>query len=76
MPAALDSNCGGVPCTASEKEDSTTTDHIPGEPHTPTEDSEETEPEPTEPVSDEETEEAEIESGDDEESNAEEVDQD
>ena len=28
--AALDSNCGGVPCTASEKEDSTTTDHIPG----------------------------------------------
>ena len=40
--AALDSNCGGVPCTASEKEDSTTSDPIPGEPHTPTEDSEET----------------------------------
>ena len=39
--AALDSNCGGVPCTASEKEDSTTSDPIPGEPHTPTE-SEET----------------------------------
>ena len=37
--AALDSNCGGVPCTPSQKEDSTTTDHIPGEPHTPTEDS-------------------------------------
>ena len=32
----LTSNCGGEPCTASEKEDSTTVDHIPGEPHTPT----------------------------------------
>ena len=40
--AALDSNCGGVPCTASDKENSTTSDPIPGEPHTPTEDSEET----------------------------------
>lgn len=29
--AALDSNCGGVPCTASDKEDSTTTDPIPGQ---------------------------------------------
>ena len=34
--AALDSNCGGVPCTASDKENSTTSDPIPGEPHTPT----------------------------------------
>ena len=44
---ALDSNCGGVPCTASDKENSTTSDPIPGEPHTPTTDtdSEETEAE-------------------------------
>ena len=28
--AALDSNCGGVPCTASDKEDSTTSDPVPG----------------------------------------------
>ena len=39
--AALDSNCGGVPCTASDKENSTTSDPIPGEPHTPTEETEE-----------------------------------
>ena len=29
---ALDSNCGGVPCTRSDKEDSTTTDPVPAEP--------------------------------------------
>ena len=29
--AALDSNCGGVPCTASDKEDSTTSDPVPGD---------------------------------------------
>ena len=39
--AALDSNCGGVPCTASDKENSTTSDPIPGEPHTPTEETQE-----------------------------------
>ena len=38
----MTSNCGGEPCTPSQKEDSTTSDVIPGEPHTPTEDSEET----------------------------------
>ena len=27
--AALDSNCGGVPCTSTEKEDSTTSDPVP-----------------------------------------------
>ena len=41
--AALDSNCGGVPCTASDKENSTTSDPIPGEPHTPSEETEEEE---------------------------------
>jgi hypothetical protein len=29
--AALDSNCGGVPCTSTDKEDSTTTDPIPAQ---------------------------------------------
>jgi hypothetical protein len=66
--AALDSICGGVPCTASEKEDSTTSDPVPGtsepEPEPTTEP--EPEPEPTGPVSEEETEEAETESSDDE----------
>ena len=34
--AVLDtSNCGGVPCTASDKENSTTSDPSSGEPHTP-----------------------------------------
>jgi hypothetical protein len=44
--AALDSNCGGVPCTASDKEDSTTSDPVP-EDSAPEEDTqEEQEPEP------------------------------
>jgi hypothetical protein len=36
----MSSNCGGEPCTPSQKEDSTTSDVIPGEPHTPTTESE------------------------------------
>jgi hypothetical protein len=38
----MSSNCGGEPCTPSQKEDSTTSDPILGEPHTPTTDTEET----------------------------------
>ena len=41
----LTSNCGGEPCTASQKEDSTTSDPVPGEPHTPSEETEEIEEE-------------------------------
>lgn len=41
--AALDSNCGGVPCTASDKENSTTSDPVPGKSEPETTDSEETE---------------------------------
>ncbi len=52
----MTSNCGGEPCTPSQKEDSTTSDVIPGEPHTPTTD---TEPEP--PISESEETVAEIE---------------
>ena len=40
--AALDSNCGGVPCTASDKEDSTTSDPVPGTSEPELTDSEET----------------------------------
>ena len=40
--AALDSNCGGVPCTGSDKEDSTTSDPVPAEPEPEPTDSEET----------------------------------
>ena len=68
----LTSNCGGVPCTASDKENSTTSDPIPGEPHTPTEDSEDessSDESETQPEQEEEPQEQ-------EESNGEEVDQD
>lgn len=56
--AALDSNCGGVPCTASDKEDSTTSDPVPGtsEPEPETTDSEETEDETEEREEETETE--------------------
>lgn len=60
--AALDSNCGGVPCTASDKEDSTTSDPVPGtsepepEPEPETTESEETEDETEEREQETETE--------------------
>jgi hypothetical protein len=55
--AALDSNCGGEPCTASEKEDSTTSDPVPAEPEPEQEtDSEETEGETEEREEETETE--------------------
>jgi hypothetical protein len=43
----LDSNCGGVPCTASEKEDSTTSDPVPAEEPEPEEEEPQPEPEET-----------------------------
>ena len=57
--AALDSNCGGVPCTSSDKEDSTTTDPVPAEPEPEPEttDSEETVEEIEETETEEEPEE-------------------
>ena len=55
--ASMDSNCGGVPCTASDKENSTTSDPVPGEPHTPTEDSETDQEGEEEQSQDEQTEE-------------------
>ena len=66
--AALDSNCGGVPCTASDKENSTTSNPIPGEPHTPTTDREEEETEEPE-EEEEEPEQQEQDEAEDEEEN-------
>jgi hypothetical protein len=46
----LDSNCGGVPCTASEKEDSWLSDEPETEPPNEEEEEEEPEPEPIKPL--------------------------
>jgi hypothetical protein len=58
--AALDSNCGGVPCTASDKEDSTTSDPVPGDSEPEPEETEASDIETEDVVEDEEQEEEEL----------------